>query len=805
MLQKKYPRLLIIGENRLRVLVLGIFLFLFLIKGDIVSAQVLTKLENDFSLFNESVFKEKMYVQTDKDHYITGEILWFKTYCVESISNIPSELSKVAYIELLNANHEPVLQSKIELKKGIGNGSLYVPSSLKNGIYQLRSYTSWMKNFPAAYYFEKPILVINPINNKVNEPTTNNADIDINFFPEGGHLVQGVSSIIGFKIFDNNGKGLDGTGAIINQHNDTVCTFKTLKLGIGSFNFMPQNDMVYKAIIKANNTLITKSLPTIERSGLVLQAKIKQSGWHVKIQSGRNENYEKVYLLVHNSQNIEFASEYYLRNDFVDFDLEKSKLKDGLSYITVFDENRIPLVERVIFKRPLKKLNITANLTKPFYEKRSLVSISIETTNQNDFVKNANLSVAVTKNELFKINNENHINGYLWLNAVLKGQIESPDYYLDNNDDEANTALENLLLVQGWTQFDWSNIIKNKKPEFKFVPEYTGHIISGNITNGLNNKPAININAFLTIPGKYYQFYTSTTDSSGKVLFNTINNYAQGEIIVQTNFHTDSNFHFEINSPFSNQFSTSAMPAFKLKPNIEQNIINESVNAQVQNIFLNKKLKLFFQPSADSIPFFQTPSKTYLLDNYTRFTTIEEVLREYVSSIVISKHQGKFNIKMFDGVTPLNTQPLVLLDGLPLFDADRIFYVDPLKIKKLEVVTKRYLYGSIVYDGVLSFSTYNGDLNGFEIDPHAVVLDYDGLQSERKFYSPIYENEEQKSNRIPDFRNTLYWNPEITTEGNGKCTINFYTGDKLGTYTGIIEGITPNGVLGYLVFKFEVK
>jgi hypothetical protein len=121
------------------------------------------------------------------------------------------------------------------------------------------------------------------------------------------------------------------------------------------------------------------------------------------------------------------------------------------------------------------------------------------------------------------------------------------------------------------------------------------------------------------------------------------------------------------------------------------------------------------------------------------------------------------------------------------------------------MVTNNYLYGPALFNGIMSFTTYKGDRANFEIDPRAVVLDYEGLQLERKFYSPAYDSEKEINSPKPDFRSALYWNPEVNTQNDGKVNLSFYTGDKTGLYIGVIEGIAPNGETGSSSFYFEVK
>jgi hypothetical protein len=148
---------------------------------------------------------------------------------------------------------------------------------------------------------------------------------------------------------------------------------------------------------------------------------------------------------------------------------------------------------------------------------------------------------------------------------------------------------------------------------------------------------------------------------------------------------------------------------------------------------------------------------------------------------------------------------MVLLDGVPVFNIDKIMAFDPLKVKKLDVVTSRYFHGPLVYDGLVSYTTYTGDLAGFELDSRSLLQAYEGLQQQREFYAPRYETEEQQRSRLADFRNLLYWAPEVRLEANQNGTVNFYTSDQVGTYLVVIQGITENGVPGSQVATFRVE
>jgi len=175
--------------------------------------------------------------------------------------------------------------------------------------------------------------------------------------------------------------------------------------------------------------------------------------------------------------------------------------------------------------------------------------------------------------------------------------------------------------------------------------------------------------------------------------------------------------------------------------------------------------------------------------------------------VLVRKRKETFYFRVPDNLnkTIFKDNPLVLLDGLPVFDLNKIMSFDPLKIRKLEVITRRYYLGYSTFSGVVSYTTYRGDLGGFELDPQSVSLDYEGLQRRREFYSPKYEIQKQIESRIPDQRNLLYWNPSVITDKNGKYQVEFYTSDVDGDFKIEIEGITKNGLAGSARSSFRVN
>ena len=798
---------LLIQPFRLYLCMMGVFTSMYTTMQAQQDKEALLK--DQFNEYNQQVLQEKLYVHTDKNFYLAGEICWFKIYNTDAFFHKPLGISKLAYIEVLDKNNKPVLQTKVPMKEGDGNGSLQLPVSLGSGKYLLRAYTNWMRNFSTAYFFEKTITVINA--HKVYERNTpqQKNKYDIQFFPEGGNLVNGIQSRIAFRVVDQNGKGLPCRGIVINDKADTLVGYTTLKFGMGSFLLTPEAGRIYKAItVLPDSSYIVQALPPAYNKGYVMH--LEESGnrqLKITVQSPADTYSPPVWLFAHTRGSIKAVASSILRNGYAEFFVDTDKLGDGISHFTIFNEERQPVCERLFFKKPLQHLEITATADRQEYELRKKVNIKILSANQDGKSIPADMSMAVYRIDSLIKPDEMDISNYLWLRSDLVGGIESPDYYFTNQTSEAAAAMDNLMLTQGWRRFRWEDILQHKTPAFEFAPEYKGHIIKGKVTNSATGQPVKGVECFLSVNGTRTQFRGDISDDSGFVKFEMNNFYGNSEIIVQAAGEEGGLRHIEITNPYADKYATASLPEFLLPENNAGTLFNQNISVQVQNTYSGNRLKQLIAPSIDTMPFYIKPDAAYMLDDYIRFTTLEEVLREYVPDVNVRRRDGKFYLPVFDFIRKefFQVDPLVLLDGVPVFDMNKLMSYDPLKIKKLEVVARMYFYGDMFFGGIVNFITYNGDLPGYELDPHATVIDYETLQMQREFFSPVYETKEQSGGRLPDFRSLLYWSPSVNTGIDGKQETVFYTSDVPGQFAAVLQGITADGKTGSKTIFFQVK
>ncbi|HET9826097.1 MAG TPA: hypothetical protein VFP87_12235 [Chitinophagaceae bacterium] len=760
----------------------------------------------DVQAFNQSSgnnLSEKIFTHTDKDFYLAGEIVWFKLYVVDGSDNKPIDISKVAYVEIIDRNQKPVLQCKIDLKNGMGHGSLYLPLALASGVYQLRAYTSWMKNFSAELYFHKQLKVVNSLRSA--EQSNRSRGYDIQFFPEGGNMVQGIQSTVAFKIIDRFGKGADAKGVIVNNNGDIVAQFHPLKFGIGHFSFKPIAGVNYKAVITLGDTTITTEMPTALDRGYVLTIE-PVDGSKVQFSVATNvPSARQVYLFISKRRARDVPYTINLSDGNGEFVIDKNDFGEGVSRITLFDAQGVPQCERLFFKQPRQKLVIMPAVDQQEVSSRKKVSIAVNSTDELKKPTIAGMSVSIYRVDSLQQNQDENIDNYFWLTSELKGNIESPGYYFSDTSAEVDEATNNLMLTHGWRRFVGQNANDTLKGGYQFVPEYRGHIIYAKVTNATSGLPTPDVVAYLSVPGSRIQLYSAKSDSLGNVRFYTRDFYGPNEIVLQARASGDTTYRLQIVSPFSEKFSSENLPLLNLPQNIKGILADYNVSTQVQNNYSGENLKHFFAPMIDTTAFFGKPDAQYLLDNYTRFSTMEEVLREYVYEVLVRRQKENFRFIVTDGENRIFLDdPLTLFNGVPVFDPNKIIRYDPLNVKKIEVVKRKYFYGPSVFNGIVNFVTYYPDPSMVS-DLSPVVMEYEGLQYQREFYSPVYDTPEQISSRLPDFRNVLYWSPDIQTDGQGKTEINFFTSDLKGRYIAVLQGLSADGRVGEKSISFEVK
>ncbi|MDQ3278706.1 MAG: hypothetical protein M3Q06_10285, partial [Bacteroidota bacterium] len=771
--------------------------FLMLVKTTVAQSE-LAAVQTGLSAYVKTYAPEKLFLHTDKNVYTAGDILWLKAYAVDAVFHKPFTASKVAYIELLDDGNVPAARVKIAMNQKGGDGSIQLPFGIKTGAYTLRAYTAWMKNLGAASFFEKRISIINTLKSPEEGGGKTNPAASIQLFPEGGNLVDGLPSTVAFHVVDSIGKGVAGKGFLLNEKNDTLAAFQTHRFGMGQFDLTMQKGATYKVLFQLpDGKTMTQILPESYASGYTMRLQEAANGsLTVQVNTNESGGSTEVFLLAQTRQITKAAQKAITNNGVALFTIDKNILGEGVSQFTVFNREKKPVCERLYFVPPVKKaFNLQA--AKANYSQREVVELAL-TASERD-----NISLSVFQLDDWQEGEGLGINEYLWLTSELSGPVEAPAYYFSAGSDEVKKAADLLMMTLGWRRFRWEAV--QTTPVVKFPLENSGHLVTAKVTDLRTQAPAKDVQVYLSVPAAPFKLFTDISDSTGMVQFDVRDYYGEGELVVQTNTEQDATYKVEIQSPFAETYNGQVAYPLVLNPAGQAALVNRSIGMQALQMYHADSIRRFSPPLiGDTLPFYGKPMYTYDLDDYVRFNTMEEVLREYVREVNVGvKGSGEsLRFKLFNQPERRLYQDdiLVMVDGIPQFRPNKVFDLDPLKIKSLDVIPRNFVMGHANFHGLANFTSYTGHYEALELDQKAIAVDYAGLQLQRQFYAPVYATGEQRSSRLPDLRTTLYWQPDVASN-----KVNFYTGDNKGRFVAVLQGLDASGQPVHASVQFDVE
>jgi len=340
-----------------------------------------------------------------------------------------------------------------------------------------------------------------------------------------------------------------------------------------------------------------------------------------------------------------------------------------------------------------------------------------------------------------------------------------------------------------------------------YLPELEGVILSGKMLSSTNNQPMKNEVIMLSIVGKAARCQVYRTNDMGEFYFNLDDSGVQ-ELVIQPVDSAVGDYFVELEPDFYSAYDHPLPGPLTLDTTILRALNQVIINMQIENIYQPYQFhKHSPNPDTPEIDFYSEPEYHILISDYIPLKTIREVIKEIVPAVSVRVKEGRSYLWVDNGVDDLhfNNKPLVLVDGVLFDDVDQILNIRLTELEYIEVINLRYFLDGLMFEGIIHFVTKEGSMAGLEFH-HAVFRQaYAALSEEFFFRSPGYSDDSDKSSPIPDFRNTLYWNPGLQTREDGHTGFEFYTADDRGEYIVFIEGISPEGKSGSLYKKLIVQ
>lgn len=490
----------------------------------------LAALQSNFDRFAMQNPQERVYLHFDNTSYYKGEHIWYKAYVVNDETLKASDMSQILYVELVNALGYPVETQKLMLRNGQTSGSFLLKDSLNAGFYEVRAYTTWMLNFAQgnghgwqrmqsvqgrdyfaerflhylkgnAGIFSRVFPVYDKVENhqydkkqmpamvKLNNVKGKNDDdqLLIDFYPEGGNLVRGVPTRVAFQTHTKEGRNVNVQGTLVRDGKE-IGTFKTDHAGRGVFSMTAnESDEAEEELMRGMKLKVVYngkdykfSLPKSNRRGYVLNVFHAGDNFRATVARNADTPGQLLGINITSRGKTQFSGTVDLRNEEQgNVVVDKGSLRTGVNIFTLYNEKGKVLAQRQVFvnNHDMDGMHLqmetpdAANGGMKPYEKMTLQCQVVDA--EGHPVKGRNkFSMAVTDGQY---RDGTYADGnmltYLLLSSEVKGFIPHPEYYFEKEDHEHQTALDLLLMVQGWTRYDFERMMSSEKWEPLMVIE----------------------------------------------------------------------------------------------------------------------------------------------------------------------------------------------------------------------------------------------------------------------------------------------------------------------------------------------
>ncbi|MFL1894436.1 hypothetical protein ACJRPK_01960 [Aquimarina sp. 2-A2] len=743
--------------------------------------------------------RESLFVHLNKTTFLKGEEVFFKGYVYDRNNQLPAISTKEVKVEVFDTTDVVRFEGTYPCNNGFFKGNIVVDSLYNSQKYFVRVSTNWMNNFVEDISFSHEFSVLDSkVSSKVLQK---NRVANIQIFPEGGDLISGTKNTVGVKISDNNGMGiLTKSGQLIDDAENIITNFETNKLGFAKLNTTFDANKKYYISIDLDGSEYKKELPIAKDIGLGLSVN-NRLRHRIPIRFNYNKetaqyfSNKQCYFFLHKNKDIKKIKINFNENETDKLIyLDREDLYSGVNTITIFVDGT-PIAERKIYN--YKKDSSSEVKIDFFKEERDSLIFGVRLA--SNLKKTYNISVSVLPKETKVYNPAENIISSLSLKPYIKGPIENPKYYFTDIDEDKKEALDLLLITQGWTQYDWENLLDpNKEPLNDFRQGIT---LKGKL-QGNNLK---NIDKVLLLKSKYHE---------SKIVDLTMD-----KSFVLTDFFADKNENLKFSALKSNgKFVKKGVYFQELVSSFNRPLSKDilPIAPLDYEVFTSVKIPQSFLANSEILDEVLIRGKEkekeknpFVLDHINRKAkVITEREANYYPTILDYIQNNGFRVKYgalsknstnFNDITlvPVNntsdsfSPPAVYIDDMYVYDMSVLLdlsteYVDRILIDPRGSTTNLRGSGTIMI-----YKKQNLDISttgGLDFFVYKIT---NGFEKIKKFYTPTY-NPGMKEFFINYA--AIHWEPELKLEDGVPVPFKIHKND-VKNISFFIEGMADNGDL----------
>lgn len=618
-------------------------------------------------------------------------------------------------------------------------------------------------------------------------------DFDVKFFPEGGALINIPHQNVAFKAQGADGFSKEIEGFLFNSKGDTLTNFRSEHNGMGIFTMNPVNNETYYVTVRTNDSITKRfDLPAIEPKGISIAMSHYKQEIRYEIQKTEATEWpQKLFLLAHTRGKLAILQPINPKRTFGK--MNDSLFTEGITHFMLIDEQGNALSERLIFVPDHKPNQWQITTDQPTYGKREKVSLQIAAKDSEGNPVEGTFSVSITDRKSIQPDSlADNILSNLLLTSDLKGYVEDPAFYFLNQDARTLRSIDYLMMTHGWRRHKMENVLRTPSLNFTNYIE-KGQTISGRIMGffGANVKKG----PICVLAPKYNIIATTETDE-------------KGQFIVNTSFRDSTTFLVQARTkkgfagvdilmdPPQYPVATHKAPYFNGATTFMEDYL---MNTRDQ-YYMEGGMRVYNLKEVTVTTKRERPSsKSIYTGGINTYTVEEDRLQGYgqtafdaasrLPSVTIT-NGSEIHIRN-------NSEPaIIVIDDIVYEDASDILkdiQVSDMSSISLLRGADAVILGPRASGGAVVITLK--DPRNLPARPAQGIITYTplGYSESVEFYHPTYDTPEKKNAQRSDFRSTVYWNPELRLDAEGKATIEYYTPDSTAPEDIIIEGVDKNG------------
>ena len=803
--------------------------------------------------FNKVVPQEKVYLHFDNMGYFENETLWFKAYVTRTDNGHLSDLSKVLYVELLNPTGDVLQTLKYPIDSlGQSHGEMKLDTILGSGLYEVRAYTRYMTNWGTNAVFSRVLPIFKkpakegdysdmtiariPYHQRLTNHRTpidslySNAileglytdtlakTISVQFYPEGGDLIVGKKCRVAMLAVNDNGHPYKGEGFVRNEAGDVLASVKTDTLGRGMFELVPDTGKLtfeMRNLKKAERRNVQEfPLPEAKNEGCALLVDAVNEQMLAKLQctDGICGN-QLGYVLMHNG-NI-FRCDTLTAAPVIEIELDRQSMPEGVNQMTFFDSWGRIVAERLFFICPKPDKGDSIRIVAKTNKLKPCGKVELELQTQ----PNANLSFSAIDAQTMTNGKQGNMKTWMLLSSEVRGYINNVDYYFEADDKAHRRNADLLMLTQGWRRYDW-RLMSERYTFRKAQPIEDKFYLNGKLNVYRKHNPVSNVHLYAILYNQKGQSLigNTRTDAEGNYAFEMP--FVDGEWKMCIYTTKDGKKKEKLKT-----YYVGVDRQFSPKPRYLTPLETTILHPLAPNAYVKKPV----EELEEEDEFIPITERDHVLQN----VTVKAKKRYFTNDNWRYKNEdyGKQYASIYYDVDRVVDNYLDKGEPVPMImefimknigvDLDKYTYVPTGAGRDFKIIWNNNDRG----DSLLR-PTYLDEIKSIYVvyneQGSPAVLEWEDIENPRHLiYIYIYEHfvfsaESNKGLRrtyfqgfnqastfqtedysvIPpmaDFRRTIWWQPDIKTDAQGKAKVEFFNNSTCEEMYLSVEGMTEDG------------